>query len=314
MTEQQSGYGDDPAQQAIRAAAFAFLKQQMPLHGGETLPRALLARGFEYQGRRVPLMGPQGIFKPAVLDLPLSITTAPAIPGRAQPYEDGMDAEGNFLYRYRGIDPAHPDNRGLRLAMARRVAVIYFVGAAPGYYVPLWPVYVVGDDPATLTFRISSESATDALGPAVGNPMAVAEDRRRYLVSAVKVRLHQIMFSQHVISAYRGQCSVCRLRHRELLDAAHILPDGHPQGLPIVPNGLAMCKLHHAAFDGHLLGVRPDLVVEIREDVLREEDGPMLLHGLQGFQGSRLNVPGTAALRPRSAFLEERYALFKRAS
>jgi putative restriction endonuclease len=86
----------------------------------------------------------------------------------------------------------------------------------------------------------------------------------------VKVRLHQLLFRQHVIYAYSEQCTVCRLRHRELLDAAHILPDGHPEGLPVVPNGLAMCKLHHAAFDGHILGVRPDLKIEIRSDVLHE--------------------------------------------
>ena len=64
------------------------------------------------------------------------------------------------------------------------------------------------------------------------------------------------------------------LAHEEF-DAAHILPDGHPRGEPVVPNGLALCKLHHAAFDGHVLGVRPNLAVELRLDILREPDGPM---------------------------------------
>ncbi len=32
-----------------------------------------------------------------------------------------------------------------------------------------------------------------------------------------------------VLRAYRGRCAVHRLRHDELLDAAHILPDGHPK-------------------------------------------------------------------------------------
>jgi putative restriction endonuclease len=48
-----------------------------------------------------------------------------------------------------------------------------------------------------------------------------------------------------------------------------------------VSNGLALCKLHHAAFDGHILVLRPDLIVEIREDILREKGGPMLGHGLR---------------------------------
>jgi hypothetical protein len=59
-----------------------------------------------------------------------------------------------------------------------------------------------------------------------------------------------------VLRAYRDCCAVCRLRHEELLDAAHILPDGHPRGEPVVRNGLALCKLHHAAFDRHILGIR----------------------------------------------------------
>ena len=91
------------------------------------------------------------------------------------------------------------------------------------------------------------------------------------------------------------------------------MPDGHPQGLPIVPNGLALCSLHHAAFDVHLLGVRPDYVIELRPDILDEADGPMLEHGLQGFHHKPLIVPRANALKPRREFLEERYATFKKA-
>ena len=44
-----------------------------------------------------------------------------------------------------------------------------------------------------------------------------------------------------------------------LLDAAHIIADkDEGLGQPIVPNGLPMSKLHHAAFDAHLLGIAPD--------------------------------------------------------
>ena len=56
--------------------------------------------------------------------------------------------------------------------------------------------------------------------------------------------------------------------HRLLLDAAHIVPDGEPCGDPRVPNGLALCKLHHAAFDRLFVGVRPDGVIEVRRDIL----------------------------------------------
>ena len=42
---------------------------------GETLPYAALLAGFDFEGTRVPLLAPQGIFKPAILNFPLSITT-----------------------------------------------------------------------------------------------------------------------------------------------------------------------------------------------------------------------------------------------
>jgi hypothetical protein len=50
----------------VRTAAFAFLTQQTSLYG-DTLPRPLLAEGFRFEGQRVPLLGPQGIFRPAIL-------------------------------------------------------------------------------------------------------------------------------------------------------------------------------------------------------------------------------------------------------
>jgi putative restriction endonuclease len=53
-----------PDGQRVRLAAFAFLTEQTQLHG-EVLPRDQLAAGFQLDGQRVPLMGPQGIFKPA---------------------------------------------------------------------------------------------------------------------------------------------------------------------------------------------------------------------------------------------------------
>jgi putative restriction endonuclease len=117
-----------------------------------------------------------------------------------------------------------------------------------------------------------------------------------------------------VLRAYRERCALCRLRHAQLLDAAHILPDSDPLGAPVVPNGLALCKLHHAAFDQDFIAVRPDLVIEVRQDILEEEDGPMLVHGLQGFHERRILVPRRSEERPRPDFLEERYRRFLAAS
>ena len=90
------------------------------------------------------------------------------------------------------------------------------------------------------------------------------------------------------------------------------MPDAAPHGIPSVTNGLALCTLHHAAFDRHVIGVTPDCIVQVRPDVLEQEDGPMLIHGLQGFHGQPLRVPVREEWRPDRRLLEERYALFLR--
>ena len=78
-----------------------------------------------------------------------------------------------------------------------------------------------------------------------------------------------------------------------------ILPDGHSKGEPWVCNGLALCKLHHAAFDNNIIGIRPDLMVEVRNDVLEESDGPMLQYGLKECHEKTLVIlPRSEELKP----------------
>jgi putative restriction endonuclease len=113
-----------------------------------------------------------------------------------------------------------------------------------------------------------------------------------------------------VIDAYRTQCALCRIRHRELLDAAHIVADSDPLGEPVISNGLSLCKLHHAAFDKYFISVRPDYIIEVRKDVLDETDGPMLKHGLQGMHGQRIQLPGRSAQQPNRELLNLRHQRF----
>lgn len=293
----------------VRNAAFEWLRAQVDIHG-DVLPRTLLAAGFKLDGRRVPLVSPQGIFKPQVLaGAPLSITTAPD-----GPYDDTFGPNDLLRYRYRGTDPDHADNRRLRFAMQERLPLVYLHGIVRGKYVPAWPVFVVGDDRTGLTFTIAVDD-TRHLWPSVGGHAPAVHDsrqevRRQYATAAVRQRLHQRAFRERVLDAYRHQCAFCRFRHAELLDAAHIVPDSE-QGEPTVANGLALCKLHHAAFDRYFLGVRPDYVVQVRPDLLQESDGPTLVHGIQAMHGMRITVPRRPTLRPAQDLLETRYQKFR---
>lgn len=302
-----------PSDWAIRQAAFQFLARSVQQYG-ELLSWKLLTRGFHYGDEPVVLIGQKGIWKPRILDsVPLSIATAPPRLNEPAPYDDGLDETGMLVYRYRGQDPMHPDNAGLRLAMRDQVPLIYFVGVSKGMYCPMWPVFVVGDDPRCLRFRVSIDDQLAVGGAPTDAASMAGEERRRYITAMTVRRLHQHNFRAQVIRAYRTQCAICHLRHAELLDAAHILPDNHADGQPVVPNGIALCKIHHAAFDSHILGIRPDLRVEIRDDILQEVDGPMLKYGLQAMNNSKIVVPRNRDLQPGAEYIERRYEIFRKA-
>ena len=126
----------------------------------------------------------------------------------------------------------------------------------------------------------------------------------------MKVRLHQPAFRARVISAYETRCAVCQLRHGRLLDAAHITPDSASDSSTSVTNGIALCKIHHAAYDVNIIGINSDYVVKVREDVLHEIDGPMLKHGLVEMDGVQIWTPNKDDQKPDKERLANRFSEF----
>ncbi len=297
------GHTPQTWQQAARLAAFEWVSAQT--NGGELPIANSLLNGYSFDGHRMPLIGQRGIWKPAVLDLPISIITAAPKIGIEPPYPDEMTPDGRLLYRYEGTDPNLWTNVGLRTVMELGVPVLYLRGIVQGLYMAEGAL-IVEDDPAQLTFTVYTAPLESV---EAGLPLDMDDASHRYYLRTVKQRVDQQAFRHAVLNAYRTRCSVCRLKHPELLDAAHIVPhaDG---GKAVVPNGLSMCKIHHAAFDANILGVRPDLKIEIRDDVLSEVDGPMLKHGLQEMHGSHLLLPRKPELRPSPELVEQRYTVF----
>ncbi len=287
-------------------------------NGGGLVTANALEKGFEFEGERIAFRNVQkGIWRPHQLRSPgaaLSIVTAPPIAGKTPAYDDEVAADdrGWFGYKYEGSDPLLWTNVAVRLAMELRRPLIYLYGVTKGVYEPIFPVYVVDDEPSSLTFRVQ-----------VGEPLHVREPTaeflyasapaREYQTIAVKRRLHQNRFRKLVLDAYASKCAICQLKHLPLLDAAHIIADHDDRGLPEVPNGLALCKIHHTAYDVNILGISPDLQVHVREDILHEVDGPMLKHGLQEMSGRRIIIPRAPGNRPNSEFLEIRFDRFRAA-
>lgn len=295
---------------AVRLVAFDWLAEQTSAHG-DVLHRDLLQQGFEYEGNRVPLISPQGIFKPKILDLPLTLTTSPN-----SPYDDRFSGDGFLIYKYRGTDPNHRDNVALRKAFELGRPLIYLHGIVPSRYLAVWPVFIIADRPSDLAFEVAVDELSSLELDADERRLVADESlgRRAYLTSTVRIRLHQRSFRERVIEAYHSQCAFCRLRRRELLDAAHIIPDRLTESTPSVTNGMALCKLHHAAYDSFILGVTPGYVIEVRVDVLEEVDGPILEHGLQALHNASVLLPSDEANWPSQDALEWRYDRFRKAA
>ena len=273
-----------------------------------------LRRGFTFEGERIPLVNPQrGIFKPRQMQYLLSIRTVFPRPGKRVWYDDQRQVHSQIFesreavdYAFMGKNPDAADNRWLREAFENRVPVIYFLGVAPGLYQAIIPTYISGWDANALKARIvfGIQDQADYVAPE-----SVSE--RRYALQTVKQRLHQASFREAVITAYNGRCALSGLPEQRLLDAAHIISDKDERlGQPVVPNGLPLSKIHHAAFDAHLIGIDPDYRLHVSERLLDLHDGPML-DALKQLDGGMLHLPKRAKDYPDRDRLSLRYEQFK---
>lgn len=242
--------------------------------------------------------GKGGIWNPKDFVATLAIVTSPD-----GPYAD-RESGGLLTYSYQK-GPEGGKNLKLRRALELNLPVIRFNKIAPNYYAPIYPVYVVGDNPITREFTLTVDEAIRAIPSAEMSPI-----EKLYAARIVQQRVHQPAFRARVMLAYDRQCTVCNLKHVELLDAAHIIEDSSEQGAPEVTNGLSLCKIHHAAYDRKFLGISPDYVVHINKPLLTEVDGPMLKHGIQEMHGRSLSLPAAKKDRPDPDRLAERFDVF----
>jgi putative restriction endonuclease len=298
----------------IRAAAFQALEWLVARHG-PTLEWDVIQRGFDFKGQRLYFATKaRGIFRPKEMrGAALSIKTIIPRGGRVARYEDSQREEGVFVYKLQGDDPDNRDNQLLQRAWELSAPLIYFCAVEVGVYQPLWPSFIRGIDrerlECTLSIDDASLSGRERGVPMVADARAI-EIRRQYVTVQAKRRLHQARFRLEVLSAYDRQCAVCRLPMPKLLEAAHIVPDREETGEPVVPNGLALCRLHHGVFDTDLMGIRPDGVIQLSGQLLDAKDGPTLEHALKPFQGQHLHLPRRPEDQPGQRFLEERYERF----
>jgi putative restriction endonuclease len=300
------------AEEMLRARAITHVQALKARYG--VLHWAQIAEGFEVDGRRIHLANKaRGIHRPKEMKVgALSIKTTVPREGRERRYDDGIASDDPwFVYRWQGTEAGNRDNVDLRDCLRLRLPLIYFYGVAEARYLPMIG-HVVHEDAGERCFHFTPLEAGVVTGDEVVRIAATPplEIERRYAVREMKQRLHQSRFREAVLDAYETKCAICRLRHRPLLEAAHIVPDAEKLGEARVPNGISLCKLHHAAFDALLLGITPDCEVRLRDALLVEKDGPMLEHGLRDFHGQRLVLPERPEERPDRDLLALRWERF----
>lgn len=301
---------------AMRAAAFGQVRRLQSIR--DQLTSADLSAGFLFEGERIPLVNPQrGIFKPRQMDALLSIKTVFPKPGAKVWYDDQRhihqqiySGEETVDYSFMGTNPEVADNRWLREAMDRRVPIIYFIGVSPGRYQAVVPAFITGWDAKAAKAQVAFSD------PAAKNLPKPPSDaiERRYALRLVQQRLHQASFRQAVIAAYKGRCALSGMPESLLLDAAHIIVDKDEKlGQPIVQNGIPLSKIHHAAFDAHLLGVDPDFRVHVSERLLVQQDGP-LLESMKLLHHGKLHLPSRFQDHPDRDRLALRFEQFRAAA
>jgi putative restriction endonuclease len=302
---------------AFRELAFAWLRARMI--GQDLFTRDDLAH-FPFEDAEWRLIGPfTGIWKVTALSsAAISISTAFVPNLKDRPYADEVGDDYLLRYKWRGDDPQQADNVSLRRAMHQGLPLIWFVGQryVPGtkqqLYFPQFPVTIVAEEPEHQQFVVKVDAEQMLASPNIdsGN----LEITRKYNERIAKVRLHQPLFRAAVLDAYERRCAVCGLPFPELLDAAHIKADSQG-GAPAVPNGLALCKIHHGAFDANIIGISPNYGIRVRESVLETFDGPTLQYAIKAMDGEQLRkVPQAPSERPDRDLLAERFEAFEAAS
>ena len=127
-----------------------------------------------------------------------------------------------------------------------------------------------------------------------------SQTARRYDLVELMRAYRDAKFRPAVLRAYRYQCAVCQTALK-LVDAAHIVPVSYPQSTDEVTNGIALCRLHHGAYDNALLGIRSDYSIVVnteRESALTAINLHMGLDAFKAALPPMITVPAQAEVRP----------------
>lgn len=246
---------------------------------------------YSVDGYRIPLIDAQGrgIRNVEHWQHTLSITRTER--GR-YPNRETTPGVWQYPYSIQKSGRLDPSNKKLAAAVRDRVPILYFYKPTKNTYLAVGVVLPTFDDDDRREFTVALSDGVRAIG-GTDSPI-----ERAWSQALVERRLHQPRFRAIVMAAYNERCAICALPDAHLLDAAHIRGDKDPNGQPVVENGLALCAIHHRAYDGKHIGIDEDLTLHVRPDLLDVSDGPVLEHAIQRLAGTLLAVVPSKSNRP----------------
>jgi putative restriction endonuclease len=133
---------------------------------------------------------------------------------------------------------------------------------------------------------------------------SIPTERERVILT-ISIRRREASFRARVLSAYNHSCAMCYLQ-LDLVETAHIIPVGVPGSTDETRNGLALCPLHHEAYDDALVGIRPDYRVIVNERLLRNLRAEQRHRGEARFRAAlkeRIMIPVLSSDRPDPDYL-----------
>ncbi len=158
---------------------------------------------------------------------------------------------------------------------------------------------------AIIANRIVDSHFPESIRADVMTAVGLASDSPEVLPGARPTRRRDPAFREKVLLAYQFRCGVCghdlRLGRQTIgLEAAHIKwfqADGPDE----VPNGIALCSLHHKVFDLGAFTILPDNYQIVFSQHLNGSDDTA--RRMLAFQGAGLVLPQSDEYLPKPEFL-----------
>lgn len=135
----------------------------------------------------------------------------------------------------------------------------------------------------------------------------VADTSRRTVIRTIATRYRSAKFKDKVLGAYRHKCAFCQIQ-LSLLDAAHIIPVASPESTDQVINGVALCKLHHFAYDANLVSFNEQYRIEVSQTRVQVLTADHKAGGLPEFQramGQSILLPSNVHQHPNVVYINK---------